>query len=279
MPFNNFDNANFPQGIPDVQILFTGLLLLRPEPASGEVTECWAGIIQDPNHELNIEVTDSNDEPIPIPSGLGPRITAPLDMFVVDSSGTPIAVRGVQKYRATNAPFPGDDSNHRMDFRWTVDLKAFHSGATHSNDPAKVKFDIKLKEGLLYTSRRTDTRRLLIRLRRPNGTERDWNRLAAVVAANIYLEAGHFLALDWNNGTRRWLLNKGGIDGGPYRVLIENEPINDVVHDDLDNHYNALMPIASANRFKLRFFGGSLRASVDAPCMPTVLDGEGRDGT
>lgn len=278
MPFNNFDSANFRQEIPDVQILFTGLLLLRPEPASGTVTKCLAGIIKDDHHELTIEVTDSNDEPIPIPGDLGPGpITSPLNMFVVDSSGNPIAVRGVQKFRWTSGT-PEDESNHRLDARWAVDLKAFHGGATPSPDREKIKFDIELREGLLHTARRTDTRRLKIDLVKLNGTTRDWKRLAQVVAANIYLDAGNRLALEWQGGAKRWLLNKGGLDGSPYRVYIDNGPKDDLAHEDLEHHYRGLNDVAPPH-FQFRFFSVGLRASVDAPCMPTLLDGDGRVGS
>jgi len=289
MPFKNFINANFRPEPVDVEIQFTGLLMLRPGAAIGPAgeTECKAGVIMDPNnnHELNIDVTDSNDEKVPIPTTVGSnKISPSLRIYAGDAAGNPLPQqRGVTKFLSTDpsaGQFPGQEGNHRLDFRWAVDLKAFHQAATV--DLTKLTADITLTDGLLFTAQRTDLARSVVKLVRPGALPPffDLNRIETTIGANIYLDAGTFLVLEWNdNGTRKWLLPKGGIDGGAYRVHVDNGPKDSTVHDELELHYFSLSAIPAAQHFGLRFYSSgpfSILASVDAPCMATAFDGDGR---
>jgi hypothetical protein len=281
MPFNNYDSPDFPPEIADVEISFTGLMILRPA-MEGRVQICEAGMIIDSAHKRLIEVTDSRGEALPVPSG--GEIKRPLKIYRADRAGNPIPT-GVTKFRSIRRPFDGSESDHRLDFRWAVDLGAFHRAAPLRPDPVKVNFnDVKLKDGMLYTARRTDRRRLSVRLYRPGAAaDVPWNRISAFLGANIYLQAGTSVVLEWEDGgTKKWTLNKGGLDGGPYRILIDNGPNNPrFPHDELGLHYNAMNPVLPyPQQFHLVFGAGSgdpaLIASVDAPCMPSVLDGDGR---
>jgi hypothetical protein len=170
-----------------------------------------------------------------------------------------------------------------LDSRWAIDLKAFHPTAAHSTDTGKVKFDIKLKEGLLYAARRTDPINLKTFLLRPTAVDpEDFKRIGAIIGVNVYLDANTSLKLDWNDGgvPRQWLLPKGGIDGGPFRVSIDNGPKHSGVHEDFDIHYNAItvgaLGVPGGQRFRFLFRAGLLKTNVDAPCMSSMLDGEGR---
>lgn len=291
MPFKNYPSTSFPPDFVDVQIRFTGLLNLRPGAVIGPggETECIAATIIDLNHELKIYVTDSNEEPIPIPAAVGSQEIKPLlTIYAAEAStGNSVAPKGVTKFLSTDksVPFPGLEGDSRLDFRWAVDLKSFHPTATPVTDPPAVKSEITLKEGVLFTTRRTDNRKMVVKLARPGASPPfpDINRVATIIGANIYLDVATALVLQWtDNGVRRWQLPKGGINGGPYHVVIDNGPKDQTVHDDLEDHYRAItLTPPTTEHFRLYFYPGTgpgfdLFAGVDAPCMATGFDGEGR---
>jgi hypothetical protein len=283
MPFVTHRYTTFPAEFVDVEIHMTGLLQLsQGEPVASGATQCLISVV-DPasyDHKLRIQVTDRNDEPIPIPDSVGStEIKAGLKIFAVNASTeAPTPPKGVTKFLSTAAAtFPGAGAN-RLDFRWGVDLKKFNPDAVPSSYPNNLKLAVTLYDGLLFTSQRTQPAKTEVFLVPPGMPPFDWFRLAATIGANIRLDAGTALALEWPDGvTRRWTLPRGGIDGGCFKIWIDNGPKDSTVHDDLERQYKGIQ--TNLPHFGLEFVSKEpdpIFASVDAPCMPTVLDGEGR---
>lgn len=273
MPFTpNADNT-FPSAPADVDIRFSGLLLLIPTVrASG--TNCTVGVLKAPAHTLKISVKDNGtlgEVPTATP------IKTPLKIYAGDG--------GVTKFVSTvvTTPFPGieeTDISKRKDFRWSVDLKALHPNSSPASNPARLDLAIEIRDGLLYTAGRTDPGRLAIHLKPPVGPRKHWNRIAAEIGAYIQLAAMQSLTLEWvHEGIQqRLLLAKGGGTGQGYTVHIDNGPDDSKKHDDFEAYY-AYGIDTSDEPYELNFYriipkeGGF---TTDAPCMPGGYDGHGR---
>ena len=274
MPFKPNADINFPAGNPDVELRFSGLLLLIPTTRTGQDTNCVVGALQAPQHVLKIVVVDRGTlSEVPTPTGR--PITTPVRIFSADA--------GVTKYVSTEVatPFPGIEGNNLKDFRWSVDLKALHQNATSATTADRLKLAVTLTDGLLFTAIPTNPGRLAIMLRRPNGSRTHLNRIAAELGAFIRLGDAQGLTLEWNDqGNQRLQLMKGGGSGQGYVVRIDNLPSDPTEHDDFEAYYDFAID-TNDPRFGLDFYrriGAEGGENVDAPCFSGTMDGDGRNG-
>src|SRR3954468_8362942 len=117
MPFtpNVASSTNhFPTPAPgDIEIRFTGLLLLFPTSNGAGGTNCKIGALQAPRHSVKIKVIDKETlDEIQPPAGMG-SIIFPI---TISTGGA-----GVTKWVSTTTPFPGEDDpdiDKQRDFRW-----------------------------------------------------------------------------------------------------------------------------------------------------------------
>lgn len=266
MPFTNTGSFTFPPNLADVQILFSGLLLLYPTGS-----DCSVGALNAAGHKLSFAITErGTGQPVPLPAPIKP----PLTIRVSTS-------RGVTKFVSSSVrPFPGSERDDKRDLRWAVDLKGLHVSATPSTAlvPAAT-----LKDGVIFTAAITDPLKLAVKVQNPSVPDlKDWNRIGAEIGANIYLQGSDKLLLDWTDSqgiVRNLTLPQATTSGGGYLISIDNGPIDSSVHDDFDLYYDGVSGVTGPQRFHLLFFNvHPTRANVDAPCMSGVLDGDGRNG-
>jgi hypothetical protein len=274
MPFKPNADTNFPAAPPDVDIRFSGLLMLIPALRPDQGTDCIVGVLQAPDHSLTISVKD-NGTFGDVPTPTGRPITTPVRIYAADT--------GVTKFVSTPVaiPFPGieeADLNKIRDFRWSVDLKALHPNSAPASNPARLSLAVRITDGLLYTAARTDPGRLAVHLKSASGPRKCLNRLAAEIGAYIKLAGMQKLTLEWNDqGVQRMSLPTASASGQGYTVRIDNLPIDRKKHDDFAAYYDYAIDTLDA-RYELSFYriieeGG---ANVDAPCMPGGSDGDGR---
>jgi len=272
MPFKPNADTTFPAGPADVEIRFSGLLLLIPTTRTGQDTNCVVGALQAPQHTLRIVVRDKGTlGEVPTPTGR--PITTPLRISSADA--------GVTKFVSTPVatPFPGLEGNSLKDFRWSVDLKALNRDATPATSPDRLKLAVTITDGLLFTAVPTNPARIAVMLRHPSTGRKPFNRVAAELGAFIQLAAMQSLTLEWNDqGTQRLELAKGSGSGAGYLVRIDNMPDDATEHDDFEAYYDFGIDTSEAH-FGMDFYrrigleGGE---NVDAPCMPGTTDGDGR---
>lgn len=272
MPFKPNVDHTFPTTSPDVEIRFSGLLLLIPALRSDLGTNCVVGSLQAPNHDLKIAVTDRGSfSPVPTPTGR--PITTPLQIYAGDS--------GVTKFVSTlvATPLPGTERDDRKDFRWSVDFKALHPDSTPASNPGRLNLAVTIKDGLLFTAIPTDPGRVAVMLKHPSTGRKHWNRIAAEIGAHIQLAPMQSLTLEWNDqGTQRLQLSKGGGTGQGYLVRIDNLPADATAHDDFEAYYDFAIDTFDPH-YDLNFYrriGVEAGEGVDAPCMPGTCDGDGR---
>lgn len=273
MPFKpNADNV-FPVAPADVEIRFTGLLLLIPTVRADAGTNCVVGALQASAHSLKISVRDKGtlaEVPTAVPITF-PMTISSADAGVTKFVSTPVAV-----------PFPGieeADPNKIKDFRWSVDLKALHQNSSPATSSGRLRTVVTLKDGLLFTAGRTEPDEHAIHLVPPVGQRKCLNRIATETGAYIKLAVGQKLNIEWDNqGARKLELPTAATSGLGYTIQIENLPTNSAKHDDFDAYYQYAIDTVDQH-FKLNVYNIIRKdsgAGVDAPCMPASSDGDGR---
>src|SRR6185436_3793148 len=146
-------------------------------------------------HKLSVEARVKGNEP-PDPPLL--RLGEILDRKGL-SIMVPDSTRGVRKFVTTAGELDRlDDTIDERDFRWCVDLQKL--------DPAQPKIELKesgispgivINDGLFYTARQTDPAKINVRLKDPPNPATPLNRVARIIGANIYLEDGELVVLEW----------------------------------------------------------------------------------
>jgi hypothetical protein len=262
-PFPRHPDNLFPSLIPDARIDFSGLLILRPKLITNGVRECLVGILKAPAapHKLNITVKNSVGAIVD-----NRKIVPPL---VIEGAGL-----GVTKFVSTNGPFERKENDHFGDLRWAIDLKGFHPRSAPEIDGPKVGWDILLRDGLLFVPDEglTSPADVKAKLTPPGEPEKDINRIAQIVSANIYLNSGNLYLSWYNQGPEKLSLPKRGGSTVAYHIEIEHEPTDSTVHDDLEEHYKGISTTEA--HFRLELTKLHADTGVNTPCMPTIFDGE-----
>jgi hypothetical protein len=263
MPFT--ETSTLPD-LPDVRILFNGLLLWGPD--STDVKTCRIGVHRSAaDHYLSIEVRikKKDAQGRDLPDVILMRHLGPLSFIDGQQSNPGLLLKvnpptgaGVTKFIPRWGTFerrPGSTS-HPQDYRWRVDLDEIH-GVTVSRDRNSTNPDIKITEGTLYTAMKSKEDTRIQKLNIQNATTQDFYPIAALMGININLNAGSDLVLNWSkDGVKKELHLPRSDDPSKlsYEIYIDNSPTfsDELSHSDFREYYKALDPIPS-NQFDLIF--------------------------
>jgi hypothetical protein len=257
----------FPTALADVQILFTGLLLLVPQDDGS----CLAGVDHvAPDHELTINVTErgTGTSVATLPGSLQLPLLITID---------PPTRGAVAKYTSLPEPFDRTDTRDLRDIRWSIDFKTLYPQMGVQTD--KVTPGITLTDGLLYTATPTDPNDVTPELVAPDGSLTDLHRIGAVIGANIYLEQGQSVLLEWTTGAgpQQLRLPQPKNVGGGYAISIANEPPEGApVHNDFQEYYNIITNVRPDQEYDLVFIPKSpaLGLTLRQPCASGLGDGD-----
>lgn len=274
MPFKV--ETTFPER-PDVQIFFHGLLMLCPDESG---SQCRVGVHRlSVEHKLSVEVRVKGNEP-PDPPLL--RLGEILDRKGL-SITIPDSTKGVRKFVTTEGEIDRlDETNDKRDFRWSVDLQKL--------DPAQPKIELKesgispsivINDGLFYTARRTDPAQINVRLIDPPNPATQLNRVARIIGANIYLEDGEQVVLEWfGDGKEQQLILPKTNGNRTALIYIDNSPSlmpsGKPEHSEFVEYFKVVGNATNATkRFDLDFdvVGIAGHGTDRAPCMSVVVDG------
>jgi hypothetical protein len=266
MPFSRTDV--FPNAVADVQILFTGLLLLTPDDTGG----CYVGVDNvAPDHELTINVTARGTGQVL--ATLPGSLNLPLLITVDPPTGN-----GVLKYTSLPEPFERTYDRDPRDIRWSVDFKRLNPKM--GIDYEKITPGITVTDGLLYSAEDTNPAQMEVDLIAPDGTVIDWLRVGAVIGMNIYLQPGQTVLFEWNNsdGPQKLVLPQPDSIGSGYDVAISNDPpAGAPYHNDFKAYYNIITNVPPELEYDLIFIPSNLTVgqTQEQPCMSGLGDGGG----
>lgn len=262
MPFT--ETSTLPD-LPDVRILFHGLLLWGPD---ADRKSCRLGVHRSAaDHYLSVEVRrkQKDAQGRDLPDFILMRHLGPLSFIdgQVSNPGLLMKVNpptgaGVSKFIPRGGTFerkPGSTS-HPQDYRWRVDLDEIH-GTIITRDHNSTDPDIKITEGTLYTAIKTKEDTIAQKLNKQTAATEDFYPIAAVMGINIYLNPGSALLLTWaKDGVKKELPLLRSDDPAKlsYEIYIDNSPTfsDDLSHSDFREYYKALDPVPS-NQFDLLF--------------------------
>ncbi len=263
---------------PDVQIFLHGLLMLFPD----ENGACKVGVHRlSVQHKLSVEVRVKGTIP-PDPPLL--RLAGTLDSaglkIGVDSNAPP----GVSKFVTGNGEFDrSDESNDIRDFRWSIDLQKL--------DPFQPPMELEktgisplitIKDGLLYTARRTNPLDVDVSLTNVASASTPLKSVARIIGANIYLKEGENLVLKWYGDGKDQTLaipRKKAADR-PALIYIDNSPSlmpsGRPDHSEFAEYFKVITNATPTTRqFDVDFqlLGNNPLGTDRAPCMPVVVGG------
>lgn len=290
MPFTQV--PNFPsQEPPTVRILLTGQLMLQPDAAS---KSCEVFVNRSaPNHQLTVEVREKRPGQ---PDAILMRHHGPLEFLQSDpaveglliervvfseSEGEFVPAGSMGMYTGAPTPF-GEALSSAIDLR---------GEGFHPSNEMKVDFDsarpsILIKDGIFNTAFKFSSEKIKVKLTRGAEEPRPLNSFASLIGANIYLNEGEILLLNWRDlGLSKTLsLTKPKPEqaGTTYEIYIINDPLFEnekepKAHDELAEYYKVLPSVSTADRFKMEVefvqpVAGE-RGTSKSPCMPVVVSG------
>lgn len=275
MPFKV--ETTFPDRRPDVQIFFHGLLMLCPDDSGGQ---CRVGVHRlSVDHKLSVEVRVKGNEP-PDPPLL--RLGEILDREGL-SITIPDSTRGVRKFVTTTGELNRlDETNDEKDFRWSLDLQKLDSAQPKIElKESGISPSIVINDGLFYTARRTDPAKINVRLLDPPNPAKPLNRVARIIGANIYLEDGEQVVLEWfGDGEEQKLILPKAQGDRTAVIYIDNSPAlmpsGKPKHSEFVEYFKVVgNATAITRRFDLDFdLVGVAGAGTDrAPCMSVIVGG------
>lgn len=277
MPFK--PETTFPQGNPDVQLFFHGLLMLCPDT---EGNQCRIGVHRlSVEHKLSIDVRAKGTE-LPDPPLL--RLSGPLD-----STGLTIAVKpetnaGVSMFVQSAEAFDRNAANDLRDFRWAIDIEQLDPAQPPMIlDQSGISPGIVIKNGIFFTARITDPAKLEVRLTEQNAAAISLNRVARIIGANIYLNNGEKVVLKWFADGKDQTLDLPKSDQGlTYLIYIDNSPslmpTGKPLHSEFVEYAKVVTNATErTKRFDIDFNPiGNHPVNTDAaPCIATVVGGGG----
>lgn len=285
MPFNTTQVFPSDDPGPDVQIFLHGLLMLRPGQNS---QVCEVGVHRlSIQHRLSVEVRVRGTVP-PDPPLL--RLAGPLDsdgLTIGITTGDTVgdASRGVSKFVTDNGELDHNNQNNdERDFRWSLDLQKL--------DPQQppmllrtsgISPKIRIMDGLFYTARRTNPNDIEVRLTNVGNPDTPLASVARIVGANIYLNDGEHLVLQWfgDGQTETLALPKKKALDRPALIYIDNSPAlmpDQPDHSEFAEYFKVITNATEATRnfdvqFRLRGPDGVPHGTDRAPCMVAVVGG------
>ena len=286
MPFTQV--PELPNQPPTVRIFMTGQLMLQPDAAS---KSCEVFVNRSaPNHQLTVEVREKRPGQ---PDAILMRHHGPLEFRQADAPVDGLSIKRIVFSEAegelvpagsigmyTGAPTPFGEA-----LSLAIDLR---SEGFHPSNEMKVDFDsarpsILINDGIFHTAFKFAPENIKVKLTR--GTEiRTLDPFASLIAANIYLNEGEILVMNWRElGLSRTIsLTTPKVEGTTYEVYIINDPLYEdegepKAHDELGEYYKVLPSVSTADRFKMEveFIQpvASDKGTSKAPCMPVVVGG------
>lgn len=275
MPFNPFP-PNTPLPPPIVEVLFKGLIILRPNNNG----TCTVGMHRyTDDHFLIIEVRGKpptgRDFLVLRRTGLLGR---QLSIGLSPSPGT-----GVSAFQPEGANFRRATSSDGRDLRWAIDLrdpKDFYATALEMHADAEP--GILMTDGVFFSADITDERELGIKRTR-GGDTIDLRRIATIVGAIISPPAGSSVVLNDGVMPDLSLPRSGDPPGTTYRVSVRNDPVAiDFVptHDELELYFDLVrkpggVAIPPNEQYSLEVSPHGIhgRNTDRIPCMPILLGG------
>lgn len=282
MPFKTMqafpESAPGVERAPDVQMFFHGLLMLLPDIGG---SQCQIGVHRlSVQHKLSVEVRVKGTEQ-PDPPLL--RLAGSLDSQGLSIAIDPPTGNGISKFVGGQGEFDRlDETNAERDFRWSIDLQKL--------DPLQPRITIEqsgispgivIKDGLFYTARRTNPDNVAVQLTNPGNPVTPLNRVARIIGANIYLDAGERVILKWfGEGKNQTLALPKARPDHPALIYFDNSP--SLMPSDKPDHsefveYFKVVTNATdvTRRFDLDFdlVGLNLHGTDRAPCVSVVVDG------
>jgi hypothetical protein len=283
---------------PDVQVFFTGLMLIQP---AADKTTCEVWVHRGaPEHELTIEVREKQEGR---PDLIKMRHVGPLPhAFPHDEINHPddppihgfklqvkTAPKGVRSYMGPDIPQTGQEAiTEAVNFQ----SEEYHNGRVGGIDEMGGRPSILMNDGLFYVAGKT-SRDTVIKLERDGMATVEIDPIAGLIGANIYLDDDDSLLVRWQSlGVIKALeLQKGKI----YEIYIINDPLYESEipgipeHDEFEEYYKLLRevrdqgvpedtplrPFRLEDQFRLRIVppdGNPHRGSTKIPCMPGIID-------
>lgn len=278
MPFTPFP-PNTPLPPPLVQVLFKGLIILRPDTGGVCTVKMHRGT---DDHFLIIEVR-----------GKPPR---ERDFLVTRRAGllqNTLSI-GVDPAPGGNRVFAfhpegGNLLNRKngvdgRDLRWAIDL--LHPGEFHGANDLVLHEEnapgIRMTDGVFFTADITDDREIGVRRKRSTDNL-DLHRIATIIGAIIPPPASTSrVVLDWGGGEQPLSLPRTQDPAGTvYTISVRNDPVVidfEPTHDELEEYYdlvrkrNGGSEVPQNEQFRLEFSRPSgLRTTDRIPCMPVIL--------
>lgn len=289
MPFAQV--PEFPnQQPPTVRIFLTGQLMLQPD---AESKSCEVFVNRSaPNHQLTVEVREKrpgqpdailmrHHGPLEFRQ---PDIDPPVEGLLIkriafsETEGGFVPAGSIGMYTGAATPY-GEALSLAIDLR---------SEGFHPSNEMRVDFDsarpsILIRDGIFHTAFKFSPADVRVKLTR--GTEtRPLDPFASLIGANIYLNEGEVLVMNWREmGLSRTLsLTKPEVEGTTYEVYIINDPLYENEeepkgHDELAQYYKVLPSVSTDDRFKMEveFIQpvASNKGTSKSPCMPVVVNG------
>jgi hypothetical protein len=218
-----------------IRLIFRGLLISRiqDKKPSAEI-----GVIRDlADHPLKFGIakkTSSGDfEPVAMENlNLNEDITLEVQHDQSASSGIELFTKpGFDRSKDTNDP---------NDFKWVIDFES----SEFLNKPLAVKPNslkpiIRIYEGVFYALSISDRD---INLKRPNGPETTFGKVAIEIGANVYLDPGSKAIL--KNGSKV-IKTFDGKDTTPYKIVFDTDCDTPNTESDFKLVYDALVDKAS----------------------------------
>jgi hypothetical protein len=283
MKFRQFSGNGLPA--PSVTVLIKGQLLIRPA-ADGKSCRINVNSNTTSPHQLDVLVdaifpNDTTRSEV--------ELHGPLeDNFSIEV--TPQS-HGVFGFVVGNPAVPFDrfsTGNDQQDLRWAIDLqnaREFHQTQQDLVCVSEAEYGIVLKDGVFYTSDRSDPASLFVDRKRASDILR-MNRIGTVIGVIIELSDDPHnpekVLINWKqNGTARTqeLPRTGDPDGTYYSISLRNEPksiTTGTTHDELAEYYNVVKkPNGTAfplnEQFKLEMVQIDSHDGDRIPCMSVFL--------
>ena len=298
MPFTPV--PEFPnQDPPTVRIFLTGQLMLQPD---AESKSCEVFVNRSaPNHQLTVEVREKRPGQ---PDAILMRHHGPLEFRQTEPPVEGLLIKRIAFSEAegefvpagslgmyTGAPTPfGEALSLAIDLRG----EGFHPSNEMRVDFDSARPSILIKDGIFNTAFKFAAENIKVKLTRDRRlpdesiiTEtRPLEPFASLIGANIYLNEGEVLVMNWRElGLSRTLSltkPKPNAAGTTYEVYIINDPLYEDEeepkgHDELAQYYKVLPSVSTDDRFKMEveFIQpvASDKGTSKSPCMPVVVGG------
>lgn len=285
MPFTQV--SEMPSQTPTVRIFLTGQLMLQPD---AESKSCEVFVNRSaPNHHLTVEVREKRPGQ---PDAILMRHHGPLEfrepnsvdgllikhIAFSDETGELVPAGNMGMYTGAPTAF-GEALSLAIDLRG----EGFHPSNEMRVDFDSARPSILIQDGIFHTAFKFSPEKIKVKLAR--GTEkRDLEPFASLIGANVYLNAGEFLVINWRDlGLSKTLsLTKPKQDETTYEIYIINDPLFEdeeepKAHDELAQYYKVLPSVATEDRFKMEVEFvqpvASDKGTSKSPCMPVLVSG------